>query len=123
MSHLRCPGFKSIENASQSIWGGVHQLNAFIYDVCIVRMGVVIHKHNLWHPRTDVYVVFQNNVLVDLACHVSNLNMHVSTGTQNNSPKEQSCMTIAVSVKDVLLVVTGIWHSPYENPVRIRLQA
>ncbi|GFX24037.1 hypothetical protein TNCV_2435311 [Trichonephila clavipes] len=44
--------------------------------------------------------------------------MQVSSGTQNTCPSnEQSCNT-----EIVLLVVTGIWLSPYESPARIRLQ-
>ncbi|GFX29708.1 uncharacterized protein TNCV_2750421 [Trichonephila clavipes] len=48
----------------------------------------------------------------------------VSSGTQNNPPSnEQSSTTETVSFNDILLMVTGTWHSAYESPTRIRLQA
>ncbi|KFM64517.1 hypothetical protein X975_23100, partial [Stegodyphus mimosarum] len=69
-------------------------------------------------------MLFQNDVPIDLACHGSNLNMQVSSGTQSNStPNEHSCTTVTVSFNDVFLVVTGTWSSPYESLARIRLQA
>ncbi|KFM63827.1 hypothetical protein X975_04219, partial [Stegodyphus mimosarum] len=69
-------------------------------------------------------MLFQNDVPIELACQGSNLNMQISSRTQNNSiPKEHSCTTVTVSFNDVFLVVTGTWSSPYESPARIRLQA
>ncbi|GFU93439.1 uncharacterized protein TNCV_2728261 [Trichonephila clavipes] len=67
-------------------------------------------------------MLFQNDVPTDLACHSSNLNMKVSSGEPKIIPK-QSCTTETMPFNDVLLVVMGPWHSPYESPSRIRLQA
>ncbi|GFU69720.1 uncharacterized protein TNCV_1221081 [Trichonephila clavipes] len=38
-------------------------------------------------------------------------------------PNEQSCTTETALFSHILLVVTGTWHSPYESPARIGLQA
>ncbi|GFW87261.1 uncharacterized protein TNCV_4313841 [Trichonephila clavipes] len=51
-------------------------------------MGVVIHKEEFCThgiPK-QTYKLFQNGVKIYLACHRSNLNMQVSSGTQNNPP-------------------------------------
>ncbi|GFX98215.1 uncharacterized protein TNCV_4908581 [Trichonephila clavipes] len=68
-------------------------------------------------------MLFQNDILIDVACHRYTLNMQVSYGTKNkSSPNEPSCTTVTVSFSGVLLVVTGTWRSPYLSPARIRLQ-
>ncbi|GFW85672.1 uncharacterized protein TNCV_853221 [Trichonephila clavipes] len=66
-------------------------------------------------------MLFQNDIPIDVACHRYTLNMQVSSGTKNNSsPNKPSCTTITVSLKGVLLVVTGTSRSPYYSPARIR---
>ncbi|GFS89702.1 uncharacterized protein TNCV_633091 [Trichonephila clavipes] len=94
----------------------------------MVRTGDVIHKHKFcaYGAPKQTYISLQNDVLILLACHGFNLNMQVSTGTQNNPPShlnKQSSTTETVPFNDVLLGVTGTWCSPYESPTRIRLQA
>ncbi|GFW89343.1 uncharacterized protein TNCV_3966331 [Trichonephila clavipes] len=102
------------------------RLKAFAYDVCKGRTGVVIHKHKFYTygaPR-QTYMLFQNDIPMDLASHRSNLNMQVTSGTQNNPPPKQVvCTTKTVSFNDALLLVTGTWRSLKESPLRIRLQA
>ncbi|GFX26539.1 uncharacterized protein TNCV_4535511 [Trichonephila clavipes] len=52
-------------------------------------------------------MLFQNDILLDVACHRYTLNMQVSSGTKNNSyPNEPSCTTVTMSFNGVLLVVT-----------------
>ncbi|GFV48451.1 uncharacterized protein TNCV_3027211 [Trichonephila clavipes] len=68
-------------------------------------------------------MLFQNDIPIDVAYHRYTLNMQLSSGTKNNSsPNKPSYNTVMVSFNGVLLVVTGTWRSPYESPVRIRLQ-
>ncbi|GFY04299.1 uncharacterized protein TNCV_4413871 [Trichonephila clavipes] len=70
-----------------------------------------------------MYMLFQNDIPIDVVCYRYTLNMQVSSGTKNNSsPNEPSCTTLTLSFNGVLLVVTGTWRSPYLSPVRIRLQ-
>ncbi|GFW08442.1 uncharacterized protein TNCV_2774641 [Trichonephila clavipes] len=99
---------------------------AFVYDVCTVRMGSFIYKLKFCAhgaPK-QTYMLLQNDVPIDFACHGSNLNMQVSSGTQNNSsPNDQFGNIETMSFKYVLLVVRGSWCTPYEYPARIRLQA
>ncbi|GFS55654.1 uncharacterized protein TNCV_131661 [Trichonephila clavipes] len=96
------------------MWEGVDGLQfvrqAFVYNVCMVRTGVVIHKQKFsthGAPK-QTYMLFQNDIPIDVACHHYTLNMQVSSGTKNNSsPNEPSCTTVMVSFDGVLLVVTG----------------
>ncbi|GFT28068.1 uncharacterized protein TNCV_644561 [Trichonephila clavipes] len=68
-------------------------------------------------------MLFQNDILIDVACHRYTLNMQINSGTKNNSsPNEPSCTNVTVSFNCVLLVVTGNCRSPYESPARIKLQ-
>ncbi|GFT88730.1 uncharacterized protein TNCV_905851 [Trichonephila clavipes] len=89
---------------------------AFVYNVCTVRTCVVIHKQKFsthGAPK-QTYMLFQNDIPIEVACHRYTLNMQVSSGTKNNSsPNEPSCITLTVSFNGVLLVVTGTWRSPY----------
>ncbi|GFV39147.1 MAGUK p55 subfamily member 7 [Trichonephila clavipes] len=73
----------------------------------IVLIGYVIHKHKFSTHGTpkQTNLLFHNDILIDLACHDSNLNVQVNFC--NNSPNEQSCITETVAFIDVLLVVTG----------------
>ncbi|GFV33913.1 hypothetical protein TNCV_1082091 [Trichonephila clavipes] len=86
------------------------RLKAFGYDVYTGTMSVVIHEHKLCDdgptPKHTHYMLFQNDVQIDLAYHGSSLKMHVSSGTQNIPPNEQSWHTEMVSFNDVILVVT-----------------
>ncbi|GFU51104.1 uncharacterized protein TNCV_2549111 [Trichonephila clavipes] len=62
----------------------------------------------------QTYMLFQNDIPIDVACHRYTLNMQVSSGIKNNSyPNEPSCTTVTVSFSGVLLAVTGTWRSPY----------
>ncbi|GFX61997.1 uncharacterized protein TNCV_276451 [Trichonephila clavipes] len=92
------------------------RFKAFVYNVCTVRTGVVIHKQKFsthGAPK-QTYMLFQNDIPIDVACHRYTLNMQVSSGTMNNSsPNEPSCAYVTVSFNGVLLVVTGTWCSPY----------
>ncbi|GFU26610.1 uncharacterized protein TNCV_1837381 [Trichonephila clavipes] len=92
------------------------QMNTFVYNVCTERTGVVIHKQKFSTYGTPklTYMLFQNDIPIDVACHRYTLNMQVSSGTKNNSsPNEPSSTTVTVPFKGVLLVVTGTWRSPY----------
>ncbi|GFW52099.1 uncharacterized protein TNCV_2819681 [Trichonephila clavipes] len=70
------------------------RLKAFVYSVCTVRTGIVIHKQKFsthGAPK-QTYMLFQNDIPIDVACHRYTLNMQVSSGTKNNSsPNEPSC--------------------------------
>ncbi|GFX27752.1 uncharacterized protein TNCV_3662391 [Trichonephila clavipes] len=73
------------------------RLKAFVYNVCTVRTGVVIHKQKFSTHGTpkQTYVLFQNDIPIDVACHRYTLNMQVSSGTMNNSsPNESSCSMV-----------------------------
>ncbi|GFY34164.1 uncharacterized protein TNCV_2504671 [Trichonephila clavipes] len=78
----------------------------------MVRTGVVIHKQKFsthGAPK-QTYMLFQNDIPIDVACHRYILNMQVCSGTKNNSSpnaREPSCTTVTVSFNGVLLVVTG----------------
>ncbi|GFY13899.1 uncharacterized protein TNCV_986711 [Trichonephila clavipes] len=93
--------------------GDILRLKTFVYNVCTVRLGVVIHKQKFsthCAPR-QTYMLFQNDIPVDVACHRYTLNMQISSGTRNNSYRiEPSCNTVMVSISGVLLVVTGTWR-------------
>ncbi|GFY28075.1 uncharacterized protein TNCV_4394091 [Trichonephila clavipes] len=82
----------------------------------MVRTGVVIHKQKFsthGSPK-QTYMLFQNDIPIDVAGHRYTLNVQVSSGTKNiSSSNEPSCTTVAVSFNSVLLVVTGTWRSPY----------
>ncbi|GFY10595.1 uncharacterized protein TNCV_2194161 [Trichonephila clavipes] len=96
--------------------GDILRLKALVYNVFTVRMGVVIHKQKFstYGTPKQTYMLFENDVPIDLACHRYIMIMQVSSGTKSNSsPKEPSCTTLTVSFNGVLLVVTGTWHSPY----------
>ncbi|GFX36383.1 hypothetical protein TNCV_4932961 [Trichonephila clavipes] len=45
-----------------------------------MRTGVVIHKHKFYAngAQKQTYMLFQNDVRIDLACHGSNLSMQVA---------------------------------------------
>ncbi|GFV66245.1 uncharacterized protein TNCV_2631861 [Trichonephila clavipes] len=50
-------------------------------------------------PRKQTYMLFQNDIPIDVACHRYTLNMQVSSGTKNNSsPNEPSSTTVTVSL-------------------------
>ncbi|GFS98344.1 uncharacterized protein TNCV_2208731 [Trichonephila clavipes] len=63
--------------------GDILRLKALVYNVCMVRTGVVIHKQKFSTHGTpkQTYMLFQNDILIDVACHRYTLNMQVSTGT------------------------------------------
>ncbi|GFU89265.1 uncharacterized protein TNCV_4278791 [Trichonephila clavipes] len=96
--------------------GDIFRLKAFVYNVCTVRTGVVIHKQkfsSLGAPK-QTYMLFQNDIPIDVACHRYSLNMQVLLEQDNSSPNEPSCTTVTVvSFNCVLLVRTGTWRSPY----------
>ncbi|GFV86795.1 uncharacterized protein TNCV_3965251 [Trichonephila clavipes] len=68
------------------------RLNAFVYNVYTVRTGVVIHKQKFSTHGTpkQTYMLFQNDMPIDVACHRYTLSMQVSSGTKNNSPSPQT---------------------------------
>ncbi|GFX61695.1 uncharacterized protein TNCV_2591381 [Trichonephila clavipes] len=89
---------------------------AFVYNVCTVRTGVVIHKQkcSTHGAPKQTYMLFQNDIPKDVVCRRYTLNMQISSGTKNNSsPNEPSCTTVKVSFNGILLVVTGTWRLPY----------
>ncbi|GFV60438.1 transposable element Tc3 transposase [Trichonephila clavipes] len=64
-----------------------------------------------------MYMLFQNDIPIDVACHHYTLNMQVSSRTKNNSsPIKASFTTITMSFNGVHMVVTGTWRSPEANP-------
>ncbi|GFU68721.1 uncharacterized protein TNCV_4399991 [Trichonephila clavipes] len=96
--------------------GDILRLKAFVYNVGTVKTGVVIHeqKFSTHGAPKQSYMLFQNDIPLDVICHRYTLNMQASSGTKNNpSPNEPSCTTVTVSFNGVLLVVTGTWFSPY----------
>ncbi|GFY14919.1 uncharacterized protein TNCV_234691 [Trichonephila clavipes] len=101
-------------------------MKSFVYNICTVSTSVVIHKQkfSIHGAPKQTYMLFQNDILIDVACHRYTLSMHVSSGTKNNSsPNEPSCTSDTVSFNGVLLAVTGTWRYPYLSPVNIRLQS
>ncbi|GFX33459.1 uncharacterized protein TNCV_4122931 [Trichonephila clavipes] len=74
--------------------GDILRLKAFVYNNCTMRTGVVIHKQKFsthGAPK-QMYMLFQNDIPIDVTCHRYTLNMQVSSGTKNNSsPNEPSC--------------------------------
>ncbi|GFW17083.1 uncharacterized protein TNCV_2762071 [Trichonephila clavipes] len=87
--------------------GDILRLKAIVYNVYMVRSGVVIHKQKfitLGAPK-QTYMLLQNDIPIDVVCHRYTLYMQVSSGTKNiSSPNEPSCTTVTVSFNDVLLV-------------------
>ncbi|GFY07633.1 uncharacterized protein TNCV_4095031 [Trichonephila clavipes] len=71
--------------------GDILRLKAFVYNVCTVRTGVVIHKQKFstYGAPKQTYMLFQNNMPIDVACHRYTLNMQVSSGTKNISSPNQ----------------------------------
>ncbi|GFY20188.1 uncharacterized protein TNCV_208201 [Trichonephila clavipes] len=111
---IQVRGFKSVCRPIHA--GDILRLKAFVYNFCTVRSGVVNHKLKFSTHCTpkQTYMLFQNDILIDVACHRYTLNMQVSSGTKNNSStNESSCTTVTVSFIGVLLVVTSTWRSPY----------
>ncbi|GFW53742.1 uncharacterized protein TNCV_3938361 [Trichonephila clavipes] len=67
--------------------GDILRLKVFVYNVCTVRTGVVIHKQKFsthGAPK-QTCMLFQNDIPIDVARHRYTLNMQVSSGTKNNS--------------------------------------
>ncbi|GFV61818.1 hypothetical protein TNCV_4164761 [Trichonephila clavipes] len=66
-------------------------------------------------PTSALLDLSPNDIPINLAYHGSNLNMQVSSGTQNNFPfpNEEFRTTETMSFDDVLLVVTSTRSSPY----------
>ncbi|GFW40180.1 uncharacterized protein TNCV_5118631 [Trichonephila clavipes] len=65
-----------------------------------MKTGVVIYKpkFSTQGAPKPTYMLFQNDIPIDVACHRYTLNMQVSSGTKNNSsPNEPSCTTVTVS--------------------------
>ncbi|GFX38045.1 uncharacterized protein TNCV_3836441 [Trichonephila clavipes] len=84
-------------------WEGVDELqfvgqayptHALLDSSPVMRTGVVIHKQKFsthGAPK-QMYMLFQNDIPIDVACHRYTLKMQVSSGTKNNSsPNEPSC--------------------------------
>lgn len=98
--------------------GYILGLKTFVYDVCMAKTCIIIHKHKFCTHITpqQTYMLFQNDVPIHLAC------LHIF-GAQYNSPSnEQSCTVKTVSFDDVLLTVMGTWYSPYKSLMWISLQ-
>ncbi|GFY00207.1 tigger transposable element-derived protein 1 [Trichonephila clavipes] len=67
----------------------------------------------------QTYMLFQNDIPIDVACHPNTLKIQVSSGTKNKPyPNKPSCTTVTVSFNCVLLVLTGTCRSPYLCPAR-----
>ncbi|GFT17501.1 uncharacterized protein TNCV_4807441 [Trichonephila clavipes] len=64
--------------------GDILRLKALVYNVCTVRTSVVIHKQKFSTPK-QTYMLFQNDIPIDMACHRYTLNTQISSGTMNNS--------------------------------------
>ncbi|GFU25227.1 uncharacterized protein TNCV_2712441, partial [Trichonephila clavipes] len=93
--------------------GDILRLKVFVYNVCTVRTGVVIHKQkfNTHGTPKQMYMLFQNDIPIDVACHRYTLNMQVGSGTKNNSsPNEPSCTTVTVSFNGVLVAAVAEWY-------------
>ncbi|GFV04187.1 uncharacterized protein TNCV_918081 [Trichonephila clavipes] len=74
--------------------GDILRLKAFVYNVCTVKTGVVIHKQKFsthGSPK-QTYMLFQNDIPIDVACHRYTLNMQVSSGTKNNSSPKRAIL-------------------------------
>ncbi|GFT19556.1 uncharacterized protein TNCV_2534391 [Trichonephila clavipes] len=66
----------------------------------MVRKGVVIHKQKFsthGAPK-KTYMLFQNDIPIDVACHRYTLNMQVSSGTKNNSSANEPSCILALSI-------------------------
>ncbi|GBM23856.1 hypothetical protein AVEN_208497-1 [Araneus ventricosus] len=83
----------------------------------MVRTGVVIHKQKFstMAPRKQTHMLFQNDILIDVACHRYTLNMQVVLNQAQFLPNEPSCTIVTVSFNG-LSAVTGTRRSPYESP-------
>ncbi|GFX91067.1 uncharacterized protein TNCV_5106971 [Trichonephila clavipes] len=90
--------------------GDIFRLKAFIYNVCTVRTDFVIHKQKFrthGAPK-QMYMLLQNDIPLDVACHCYTLNMQVSSGTKNSSsPNQPSSTTVTVSFNGVSLGGNG----------------
>ncbi|GFY21705.1 uncharacterized protein TNCV_1168491 [Trichonephila clavipes] len=74
------------------------------------RRGIVIQKQKFsTHGETkQTYMLFQNDIPIDVACHRYTLNMQVSSGTKNNSSRnEPSCTTVNGVIQWCSLGVNG----------------
>ncbi|GFT80188.1 uncharacterized protein TNCV_4506001 [Trichonephila clavipes] len=71
-----------------------------------VRTGVVIHKQTFsthGAPK-QTYMLFQNDIPIDVACNRYTLNMQISSGTKNNSSSNEPSFTnVTVSFNVVSL--------------------
>ncbi|GFV00659.1 uncharacterized protein TNCV_2950271 [Trichonephila clavipes] len=68
------------------------RLKAFVYNVRMVRTVVVIHKKKFstnGAPK-QTYMLFQNDISIDVACHRCTLKMQVSSGTTRIIPPQTS---------------------------------
>ncbi|GFV16786.1 hypothetical protein TNCV_282481 [Trichonephila clavipes] len=59
ISHTCSIGFKSGDYAGHFHSGDILRLKAFVYNVCTVKTGVVIHKQKFstMAPETNVHVI------------------------------------------------------------------
>ncbi|GFT64613.1 uncharacterized protein TNCV_3927201 [Trichonephila clavipes] len=85
----------SLDEIMRSVTNGPRvalECEAFVYNVCTVRMGVVIpkQKFSTHGAPKQTYMLFQNDIPIDVACHRYTLNMQVSYGTKNNSSPNAS---------------------------------
>ncbi|GFS88465.1 uncharacterized protein TNCV_1461081 [Trichonephila clavipes] len=67
-------------------------MKAFVYNVSTVWTGVVIHKRKFsthGAPK-QTYMLFQNDIPIDVACYPYTLNIQVSSGTKNNSSSKRA---------------------------------
>ncbi|GFY21191.1 uncharacterized protein TNCV_3992351 [Trichonephila clavipes] len=76
-------------------YGDILRLKAFVCNVCTVMTGVVIHKQKFSTHGTpkQAYMLFQNDIPIDVACHRYTLNMQASSGIKNNfSPNTRAIL-------------------------------
>ncbi|GFV65198.1 uncharacterized protein TNCV_2148901 [Trichonephila clavipes] len=73
-------------------YGCYPPIEGIVYNVCTVRTGVVIHKQKFstnGAPK-QTYMLFHNDIPIDIACHRYTLNMQVSSGTTRIIPPQTS---------------------------------
>ncbi|GFY03122.1 uncharacterized protein TNCV_981271 [Trichonephila clavipes] len=72
--------------------GDILRLKAFVYNVCTVRTGIVMHKQKFsthGAPK-QTYMLFQNDIPINVACHRYTLKMQVSSGEPRIIPPQTS---------------------------------
>ncbi|GFW12684.1 uncharacterized protein TNCV_3883941 [Trichonephila clavipes] len=111
--------------------GDILRLKAFVYRVCTVRMDVVNHKQKFstHGAQKQTYMLFQNEIPIDVACHRYTLNMQrAKTGTQTRGPKlinpvEEETTTVSETWPDDKNLTGSVNHTVKEEITDIAPQA